>query len=71
MPLTRKQISNIYRPQSGKVIAQSLSVTPSTANVVILAGNQIDLSVPLKGFRLVLKLRDVIAGANMTLANPL
>ena len=69
--LTRKQIANIYRPQSGKVIAQSLAITPATANVQVLAGNQIDLSVPIKGFRLVLKLRDVIAGASMTTANPL
>lgn len=71
MPLTRKQIANIYRPQSGKIIAQGLGITPSTPNVQIVAGNQIDLSVPLVGFRIVLKLRDVIGTANMTSANPL
>jgi hypothetical protein len=71
MALTRKQISNIYRPQSGKIIAQGLPITPSAGGVQIVAGNQIDLSVPLLGFRLVLKLRDVIAVANMTSANPL
>lgn len=71
MPLTRKQIANIYRPQSGKVIAQSLGITPAAANIQIVAGNQIDLSVPILGFRLVFKLRDVIAVAAMTSANPL
>ena len=75
MPLTRKQIANIYRPQSGKIIAQGLIPYSGTSNLVgstqIVAGNQIDLSVPIVGFRLVFKLRDVIGTANMTSANPL
>lgn len=75
MGLTRKQLANIYRPQSGKVIAQGLLPFAGTSNlvgqVVQVAGNQIDLSVPIVGFRLVFKLRDVIGTANMTSANPL
>jgi hypothetical protein len=71
MPLTRKQIANIYRPQSGKIIAQNLSFTPGAGSTIIVAGNQIDLSVPLVGFRCVMKFRDVIGTASMTTANPL
>lgn len=71
MPLTRKQIGNIYRPQGPKAVNLGLSVTPSAGSIIIVPGAQIDLSVPIEGFRLVLKLRDVIAGANMTSANPL
>lgn len=69
MPLNRKQISNVYRPQGPKAI--SLGNAWTSGGKVIVPGAQIDLSVPLEGFRLVFKMRDVISVAGMTSANPL
>src|SRR6266404_5932139 len=71
MPLTRKQVGQIYRPQGPKAVSLGLSITPAAANVQVIPGAQIDLSNPIEGFRFVLKLRDVIATASMTSANPL
>lgn len=64
--LNRKQISNIYRPQGPKIISAGNSFAPSTGGSLLIAGPQIDLSVPIEGVRLVIKLRDVIGGADMT-----
>lgn len=71
MGLTRKQIGQIYRPQGPKAVSLGNAITPASANVVVVPGAQIDLSNPIEGFRLVLKLRDVIGTAAMTSANPL
>jgi hypothetical protein len=71
MALTRKQIGNIYRPQGPKAISLGNGVTPTAGGSLLVAGPQIDLSVPIEGFRLVFKLRDVIATAAMTSVNPL
>lgn len=70
MALTRKQIGNIYRPQGPKVVSLGNTFTPATGSSLLIAGPQIDLSVPIEGFRLVMKLRDVVAVANMTSMNP-
>lgn len=69
MALSRKQISNIYRPQGPKVVSAGNAWV--SGGKVIIPGAQIDLSNPIEGFRLIFKMRDVIAGANMTSANPL
>jgi len=69
MALNRKQIANIYRPQGPKAI--SLANAWSSGGKVIIPGAQVDLSVPLEGFRLVFKMRDVISVAGMTTPNPL
>jgi hypothetical protein len=67
--LNRQQIANIYRPQGPKAI--SLGNSWTSGGKIIIPGAQVDLSVPLEGFRLDFRLRDVIAGANMTSGNPL
>jgi hypothetical protein len=69
MALNRKQISNVYRPQGPKAI--SLGNAWTSGGKVIIPGAQVDLSVPLEGFRLVFKMRDVIGTAAMTTANAL
>jgi hypothetical protein len=69
MGLNRQQISQVYRPQGVKAIQLGNSWTSN--GKTIIPGAQVDLTVPLEGIRLVFKLRDVIAGANMTTANPL
>ncbi len=71
MALSRKQIGNIYRPQGPKAISVGNGFTPTAGSGLLIAGPQIDLSVPIEGFRIVLKLRDVIATAAMTSVNPL
>src|SRR6266481_6107866 len=71
MALNRKQIGNIYRPQGPKAILVGQPFTPGAGSNILIAGPQIDLSVPIEGFRIVLKLRDVIATAAMTSVNPL
>jgi len=67
--MNRQQIANIYRPQGPKAI--SLGNSWTSGGKVIIPGAQVDLSVPLEGFRLDFRLRDVIAVAAMTTANPL
>lgn len=67
--LTRKQVANIYRPQGPKAI--SLGNAWTSGGKVIIPGAQVDLSVPLEGIRLDFRLRDVVAVAGMTSANPL
>ena len=70
MALTRKQISQIYRPQGPKAISLGYPFTAAGANILI-SNAQVDLSVPLEGLRLIIKLRDVIAVAGMTTPSPL
>lgn len=66
MPLNRKQLGQIYRPQAQKLIA---STTWAKNNKFNLA-NGIDLSIPLRGIRLVFKGRANIATAAYTNINP-
>lgn len=69
MPLTRQQIGNIYRPQGPKAI--SLGNAWASGGTLMIPNAAVDLSVPLEGLRLVLKLRDVIGVAGMTTPAPL
>lgn len=72
--LSRKQLGNVYRPQGPKSQVASIilpsGLSPAAGKFRVAPGT-IDLSVPLSGFRFVLKLRDVIATANMASVNPL
>lgn len=68
MALTPKQLANVYRPQGPKVLVAGTAW--SSGGKMLIAGSQIDLSNPLEGFRIVFKIRDVIAVANMTTASP-
>ena len=74
MGLTRSQLGNVYRPQGPKSVIASFNLpaglSPAAGKLRVAPGT-VDLSNPLAGFRFVLKLRDVIAGANMTSVNPL
>lgn len=64
--LTRKQISQIYRPTAQKLITS----TVWSNNGKFALANGIDLSVPLRGLRLVFKGRVTIATAAYTNINP-
>lgn len=68
MALTPKQLANVYRPQGPKALL--LGNAWSSGGKMLVSGPQIDLSVPLEGFRIVFKIRDVIAVAGMTTASP-
>lgn len=68
MPVTgqRKALSHLYRPQGPKLISTLLG-TPGTIPTLI---QSVDLTVPIRGFRLVMKGRLVIGTAGMTSVNP-
>lgn len=65
--LTRQGAANLYRPVGPKIIQSGIAF--SSGGSVNLTG-QVDLSLPIEGFRLVFKFRDVIAGADMTSVKP-
>src|SRR5271170_4604222 len=69
MPLTRQQIANIWRPTGPRAI--SVGNAWSSAGALLIGNGLVDLTTPLSGIRIVLKLRDVIGTANMTSMNPL
>lgn len=68
--LSRQQIGNIYRPQGPKALVTGSTWAPASGGQVLISGAQVDLTVPLEGFRIVVKFRDVIAVNAMTSANP-
>jgi hypothetical protein len=68
--LNRQQTANIGRWQGPKGLALGNTFVQAGSTIRI-SGAQVDLSAPLAGFRIIMKLRDVIAVANMTSANPL
>lgn len=65
--LNRKQWSEIYRPAGPKQIISGQAATPGTQ---VNLTQQVDLTLPIEGFRLRLQGRDVIAGANMASFRP-
>ena len=67
MPITgqRKALSHLYRPQGPKLIS-TLTATPGSAPTLI---QSVDLTVPIRGFRLVMKGRVVVGTANITTVN--
>lgn len=68
MPITgqRKALSHLYRPQGPKLIATLLAI-PGTAPTLI---QSVDLTVPIRGFRIVMKGRLVVGTAGFTNATP-
>lgn len=68
MPITgqRKALSHLYRPQGPKLIS-TMVATPGTIPTLI---QSVDLTVPIRGFRLVMKGRLVIGTAAMTSITP-
>jgi hypothetical protein len=70
---TRDKVARLYRPTGPKflkTVLLSAGLSPA-GSVALLSGPELDLTHPIEGFRIVLKLRDVIGTANMTSANPL
>ncbi|SRR6266436_72944 len=65
---TREQVGRLYRPTGVKFLQQ---VPWSSGGKQVISGPAIDLTHPLEGIRFVFKLRDTIAVAAMTTANPL
>lgn len=65
---TREQVGRLYRPTGVKFLKQ---VQWSSGGKATMSGPEIDLTHPLEGLRFVFKMRDVIATAAMTTANPL
>src|SRR5947208_60601 len=65
---TREQVGRLYRPTGPKFLK---TVSWLSGGVALLSGPELDLTHPIEGFRLVFKMRDVIATASMTTANPL
>jgi hypothetical protein len=72
MPLNRQHLADIYRPASAKLIASGLPIlTGSTSGGGSLAVTQaIDLSLPIRGLRILLKGRINVATAAFTSVNP-
>ena len=66
--LSRRQISQLYRPVGPKYVT-TVGFTPATGSSSLIA-NQFDLSLPIRGFRLVVKGRLVIGTAAFTSVNP-
>jgi len=65
---TRDQVGRLYRPTGPKFLK---TVAWSSGGKQLISGPELDLTHPIEGFRLVFKMRDVIATAAMTSANPL
>jgi hypothetical protein len=67
MALNRQQLADIYRPAGPKQIVAGL---PWTAGGTQTLTQQVDLSLPIRGFRMSFKGRVVIGTAGFTTANP-
>lgn len=72
MPLNRQHLSDIYRPAGPKVIQQSLAILTgaNSGGGSIALTQAIDLSLPIRGLRIVLKGRLVVGTAAFTSVNP-
>ena len=72
MPLNRQHLADIYRPASAKPIQLSLPILTGAnsggGNIAITQA--VDLSLPIRGLRFVLKGRIVIGTAAFTTVNP-
>lgn len=67
MPLNRQHLSDIYRPAGPKQIVTGLAWSQGGSQTLT---QLVDLSLPVRGFRLVFKGRVVIGTAGFTSANP-
>lgn len=66
MALSRKNVSELYRPLGPKLIT-NIAATPNTVISVVQA---VDLTLPIRGFRFVYKARIAVATANYTSVTP-
>lgn len=72
MPLNRQHLADIYRPLSAKVVQLGIPILTTAAS----GGGQaniaqaIDLSLPIRGLRFILKGRIVVGTAAFTTVNP-
>lgn len=64
----REQVGRLYRPIGPKFLK---TVNWTSGGTALLSGPELDLTHPIEGFRLVFKMRDNLAVAAMTSANPL
>jgi hypothetical protein len=67
MPLNRQHLSDIYRPVGPKQIVTGLAWSSGGSQTLTQA---VDLSLPIRGFRIVFKGRVVIGTAGFTTSNP-
>lgn len=67
MPLNRQHLADIYRPAGPKQIVTGLAWSSGGSQTLT---QLVDLSLPIRGFRLVFKGRVVIGTAGFTTANP-
>jgi hypothetical protein len=72
MPLNRQHLADIYRPASAKqvVVSQPILTTAASGGGAINLTQAIDLSLPIRGLRFVLKGRIVVGTAAFTSVNP-
>jgi len=70
--LTRQNLADIYRPQGPKpiVLAQPILTTAASGGGSIAVTQAVDLSLPIRGIRLVFKGRVVVGTAAFTSVNP-
>lgn len=72
MPLNRQHLADIYRPAGPKIIQSSLPIltAASSGGGSIAVTQAIDLSLPIRGLRIVFKGRVVVGTAAFTSVNP-
>lgn len=72
MPLNRQHLADIYRPQGPKIVQSGLAIltTAASGGGQLAVTQAIDLSLPIRGLRLVLKGRLVVGTAAFTSVNP-
>ena len=72
MPLNRQHLADIYRPASAKIVQTGVPIltTAASGGGSIAITQAIDLSLPIRGLRFVLKGRLVVGTAAFTSVNP-
>lgn len=72
-PLTRKQVSELFRPLGPKYITTIAFPTPTVganSGGTVSVVQSVDLTLPIRGFRIIIKGRIAVATANYTTVNP-
>jgi hypothetical protein len=71
--LSRSQLASLFRPLANKYITTVNFPTPTTgagSGGTVTVTQQVDLTLPIRGFRLVIKGRVAVTTANYTTTNP-
>jgi hypothetical protein len=71
--LSRSQLASLYRPLGPKYVTTASFPTPTTgagSGGTATVTQQVDLTLPIRGFRLIIKGRIAVATANYTTVNP-